>query len=92
MQSKSAINIYSKINKLKIVLLLAKIFIRNGIGVFYIKKFVVTSIIQDKKICSYLINQILKEWNSKKEYIISLEKYLKQLSVQQFINKIITCY
>ncbi|BDT05013.1 MULTISPECIES: hypothetical protein [Spiroplasma] len=91
MQSKSAINIYSKINKLKIVLLLAKIFIRNGIGVFYIKKFVVTSIIQDKKICSYLINQILKEWNSKKEYIISLEKYLKQLSVQQFINKIITC-
>ncbi|BET37605.1 hypothetical protein [Spiroplasma ixodetis] len=86
MQSKSAINIYSKINKLKIVLLLAKIFIRNDIGVFYIKKFVVTSIIQDKKICSYLINQILKEWNSKKEYIISLEKYLKQLLVQQFIN------
>ncbi len=71
MQSKSAINIYSEINKLKIVLLLAKIFIRNGIGVFYIKKFVVMSIIQDKKICSYLINQILKEWNSKKEYIIS---------------------
>ena len=49
MRSKSAINIYSEINKIKIILLLTKIFIRNGIGVFYIKKFVVMSIIQDKK-------------------------------------------
>ncbi|WP_342261352.1 hypothetical protein [Spiroplasma endosymbiont of Notiophilus biguttatus] len=55
MQSKSAVNIYSEINKLKIVLLLAKIFIRNGIGVFYIKKFVAMGIIQDKKM--FLLNQ-----------------------------------
>ncbi|MCZ6903060.1 MAG: hypothetical protein O7C58_02725 [Rickettsia endosymbiont of Ixodes persulcatus] len=48
MQSKYAIN-YLEINKLKTVLLLAKILIRNNVGVLYIKKFVVIVIIQDKK-------------------------------------------
>lgn len=67
----------------------AKILIKNGVEVLYIEKLVAETIIQDKKIRSYLIKQFLAESEIKKEYIILLEKYLNQFSEEQLINKMI---
>lgn len=67
----------------------AKILMENDVEVLYIEKLAVEVISQDQKMRSYLINEFLKESAVEKKYIVSIKKYLVQLSNQQLINKMI---